>query len=200
MAPSANTAGRLIESDHLLASIKRSSQQGPVRYMGPKDGALLRVLGQASSSGFDKTVFHDERDTVMHMHSWPYLFEFPAYLEQTLNQIDAEAFSVVAFSEVLDRRQHAESRGYTSGNNERMSNMGAERVSYTMNTDMKNLKGWLERHPEYVLIMTSDHGVDQFDHNGFRLHGDTEDGNEPFLFFYHKNMPPHPAGALSVIC
>lgn len=46
-------------------------------------------------------------------------------------------------------------------------------MARVLNTDMKSMKSWIDNHPEYVLILLSDHGVDEYGmagKNNFSIH------------------------------
>lgn len=39
-------------------------------------------------------------------------------------------------------------------------------------------------------MLVSDHGVDEFGVEGYRMHGTSADGNEPFVLFYNPKLAP----------
>jgi hypothetical protein len=68
-----------------------------------------------------------------------------------------------------------------------------ERLARVVQADFKSLKNWFDTHPEvnngteaclhtrnvsffvqYTLILFSDHGVDEYDITGYKMHGSTE--------------------------
>jgi hypothetical protein len=43
-----------------------------------------------------------------------------------------------------------------------MKKMNIDKMARVLNTDMKNMKSWIDSNPEYVLLLVSDHGVDEY--------------------------------------
>jgi hypothetical protein len=58
------------------------------------------------------------------------------------------------------------------------------RMGQVLAADMASMKSWIDSHPDYLLVLISDHGVDDFGPQGYRMHGLTQDGNQPFMLVY----------------
>jgi len=61
-------------------------------------------------------------------------------------------------------------------------------MARVLNTDMKSLKNWIDGNPDYVLILLSDHGVDEFGMAGYTMHGESAKGNEGFILMYNPKF------------
>ena len=60
----------------------------------------------------------------------------------------------------------------------------------------ERVKAWVDEHPDYLLMVVSDHGGRDKDGNTDRtMHGGMDGGNEPFAMFYHANLTPQDAGS-----
>ena len=57
------------------------------------------------------------------------------------------------------------------------------------------VKAWVDEHPDYLLMVVSDHGGRTGEDKGTAMHGSMDGGNEPFVMFYHANLTPQDAGS-----
>jgi len=57
------------------------------------------------------------------------------------------------------------------------------------------VKAWVDEHPDYLLMVVSDHGARTGEDKDTAMHGSMDGGNEPFAMFYHANLTPQDAGS-----
>jgi hypothetical protein len=101
-----------------------------------------------------------------------------------------------AHTGVFDHRQHGEHKGLGPGAEDFPF---TDRMARIMNTDFKSLKALIDDNPEYLLILLSDHGVDEFGAEGYRMHGTTANGNEPFLLLYNPKLDPRSETRIDIV-
>lgn len=75
-----------------------------------------------------------------------------------------------------------------------MKKVSQSRTNFFLNAfllfflSLLQLKEWIDNNQEYLLILVSDHGVDQYGIEGYRMHGLSSGGNEPFILFYNPRL------------
>ncbi|KAL0212340.1 hypothetical protein RCL1_005966 [Eukaryota sp. TZLM3-RCL] len=186
-----------LKSDHLFASFKRGG--GKLMYLGP-EFSLLAIHGREQYDKiFDTINLVNEEHTIDFVHPFPTLFlpahctvpspqDFerppPAFdtdddrlitqnVELFLDMLKERGESLVAHSGVFDHVAH-------SGNVTH-----ALQIAATVSCDLLRLKNWLSRNPEYLLIVSSDHGVDRGKY-GEVLHGYSGEGNSGIVLLHNQ--------------
>ena len=148
---------------------------------------------------FDEVSVIEEPLDVDYSHVYPFFFEKPTDrkgrydVERFLMQeIVARNASLVSHSAVFDHRQHGEFKDYLSFGGPETTFPWTSQAAATFNADLKRLKGILdEKLPEYLLVMLSDHGVDSQGIAGYKMHGDSAEGNSGFLMIYNRALHPY---------
>jgi hypothetical protein len=161
-----NYKGDPIAGDHLVRAMKRSSQADyKFRYIGP-EWSFLAIFGKQNyDTFFDNVRIERESLDINFLHPYPFFFEnangnfFSSYLDE-LKQTGTSMFS---HSGVFDHRQHGEHRGL-GPEGENFPN--TDKMARVLNTDMKSLKSWIDANQDYVLLLVSDHGVDEYTMTG----------------------------------
>jgi len=69
-------------------------------------------------------------------------------------------------------------------------------VSNKLTEDLVKLKSWIDKNPEYLLILSSDHGVDG---PGNLLHGHPMEGNDGYLMFYNPSLATRKMRKMDVV-
>ena len=176
-----NYKGVPIHADTWLHSVRRAPEKFNMEYVGPA-WSFLKIAGEESER---KKLFLRERvrnepvkDPLS--HAFPVFFEGSSeLLEKELDAVAAAGSSLIATSGVFDHVQHDSPPNYPS----------VDELSQTVNQDLARIKKWIDAHPDYLLIISSDHGVDAHGDEGFVLHGRPKDGNEAFWLFYNPDLP-----------
>ncbi|KAL0210690.1 hypothetical protein RCL1_005126 [Eukaryota sp. TZLM3-RCL] len=194
-----NYAGLPLSSDNFLHSYKRGG--GKVMYLGP-EWSFLAIHGTHQYDViFDTIELFTEAHTIDFTHNFPTIF-LPANLtnpsvqdyerkppelgsrrdraitenvEYFLDQVKARGESLVAHSGVFDHVAHSRDVPKT------------EATAKTVSRDMLRMKEWLDRNPEYLLVISSDHGVDEGKYAEI-LHGYSENGNSGIFLLYNKYL------------
>lgn len=184
-----NYKGEPIAGDHLVRSLKRS--QLPTynfRYIGP-EWSFLAIFGKDNYySFFDQVKIEKEALDIPYQHPYPFFFENNwNFYNNYLEELRHEGLSMFAHSGVFDHRQHGEHRGLGPSGT---AFPRTDKMARVMNTDMKGIKDWIDKNDDYLLLFISDHGVDEYGVAGYRMHGLSEDGNEPFIMVYNPRLEP----------
>jgi len=188
-----NYKGDPIKGDHLIKSMLRANEKRQekykFRYIGP-EWSFLAIWGKDNYDNFFQGGVRIEKEPldVPYQHPYPYFFETADsyfFLQSYLSEMKSRGESMFAHSGVFDHRQHGEHRGLGPGGT---AFPRTDKMARTMQSDFKQLKKWIDDNPEYLLILLSDHGVDQFGVEGYRMHGDSSDGNEPFILLYNPTI------------
>eukprot|EP01119_Soliformovum_irregulare_P011628 TRINITY_DN2936_c0_g1_i2.p1 TRINITY_DN2936_c0_g1~~TRINITY_DN2936_c0_g1_i2.p1 ORF type:complete len:869 (-),score=182.80 TRINITY_DN2936_c0_g1_i2:122-2692(-) len=180
-----NYKGDPIKGDHLIRSMLRKPDGPKLRYIGP-EWSFLAILGKDNYDTFFKEVnIQEEALDVQFTHTFPFLFQDNLFALNYYNSLKSSGQSMIAHSGVFDHVQHGEHLGLGPLGEEFPR---SERMAKTMNTDMKNMRDWIDNNPDYLLILLSDHGVDEYGPQGYRMHGIAQDGNEPFMLIYNPKL------------
>jgi len=193
-----NYKGDPIKGDHLVRSMLRS-QHNPYkfRYIGP-EWSFLAIFGTDNYKTFFQDVnIQREPLDISYQHPYPFFFEgnwdfFNTYLQE----LKTNGQSMLAHSGVFDHRQHGEHRGLGPSG---VSFPRTDRMAKIMQADFKQVKQWIDKNPDYLLILLSDHGVDQYGVDGYRMHGDALDGNEPFILLYNPRIEPKAETRIDIV-
>jgi hypothetical protein len=194
-----NYEGKPIAGDHIVRSMKRSfTRQGkesaadaayPMRYIGP-EWSFLAIFGKDNyDTFFDQEVrMYKEALDQPFRHPYPFFFEPPQaqYWDDYRKALVDSGGSMMAHSGVMDHRQHGEHRGLGPSGT---SFPRTDEMAVQMQSDMATIKTWIDANPEFLLVLASDHGVDEFDYAGYKMHGESANGNEPFILLYNPNLP-----------
>jgi hypothetical protein len=175
---------------YLYFSLNRiSSHANSVRYIGP-EWSYLAILGHDNVSNpllVDARIEPEPLD-VPYEHTHPWFFErTDGFMQQTFRDLVKYNQSLISHSAVYDHRQHGEHRALGAA--------GADfphtkKLARRNQADFKTLRAWFDANPDYTLILTSDHGVDEYHYGQYAMHGLTQNGNEPFLMLYNANFQP----------
>jgi hypothetical protein len=196
-----NYEGKTIDGDHLVRSMKRSfvrpgvDSRGervsyPVRYYGP-EWSLLAIFGNHNYGTFFNAGVHVQSEAldINFIHPYPFFFEDQKATDLfrgVREDIAAKGQSVFVHTGVMDHRQHGEHLGLGPSGK---AFPHTDTMAARMVADLKTVKSFVDRNPEYLLVLISDHGVDEFDYAGYRMHGLSENGNEPFMLVYNPRLP-----------
>eukprot|EP01119_Soliformovum_irregulare_P000182 TRINITY_DN10130_c0_g1_i1.p1 TRINITY_DN10130_c0_g1~~TRINITY_DN10130_c0_g1_i1.p1 ORF type:complete len:864 (+),score=206.95 TRINITY_DN10130_c0_g1_i1:55-2646(+) len=184
-----NYKGDPINGDHLLRSLLRSrSSNYKFQYVGP-EWSFLAIFGKSNYDYFFSEVrIEKEALDINYVHPYPWFFENGmSGWERYANDLKSKGASMFAHSGVFDHRQHGEHRGLGPAGT---SWPRTDSMARVISSDMKNLKNWIDKNPEYLFILISDHGVDEYGVGGYRMHGQSENGNEPFILMYNPSLEP----------
>ena len=107
-----------------------------------------------------------------------------------------EGRSLIAHTGAFDHLQHAEFKhGGDAGKEFRKSRAMARRLI----VDLEAARDFVDENPEYVLMLASDHGVDEQSTTGYRMHGTSKDGNMGFLLLYSSRLAPGPLREIDIV-
>lgn len=183
-----NYQGHPIKGDHLVKSMKRSPSIGPLTYIGPK-WSFLAISGKEADykQYFDHIDIQEEPLDQPHDRAYRFFFKDTASrhkFKQTLESIKAEDGSLFTHSAIFDHINHGVYRAEPV--NTRFLDTLAKRIADDLNT----VKEWIDKNPDYLLILSSDHGCDDVS-NGYVLHGYSTNGNEGYIMFYNPALTKH---------
>eukprot|EP01103_Thecamoeba_quadrilineata_P002511 TRINITY_DN12460_c0_g1_i1.p1 TRINITY_DN12460_c0_g1~~TRINITY_DN12460_c0_g1_i1.p1 ORF type:complete len:968 (-),score=127.20 TRINITY_DN12460_c0_g1_i1:63-2966(-) len=176
-----NLPGEPIIGDSLLKSLVRSDYK--LHYVGPEWSFLAMNGKENYESLFNKIELEFESLLADYEHAYPFFFETDeAYsrLEQTLKDLKKKDTSLISHSGVIDHRQHGEFRTGKFSQ--------TRRIARRCGNDFRYIKDWIDQNPEYLFIVSSDHGVDEMTAAGYRMHGESAQGNEGFFMFYNPRL------------
>lgn len=88
-------------------------------------------------------------------------------------------FSGLFTTELIDRRGHRLRDKY---------NKDSVNMINTFGKNLAAVKDWIDRNPEYLLIVLSDHGGEWEEDNVLSTHGPSGGGNEAFVVFYSPKI------------
>eukprot|EP01028_Stygiella_incarcerata_P013850 TRINITY_DN852_c0_g1_i2.p1 TRINITY_DN852_c0_g1~~TRINITY_DN852_c0_g1_i2.p1 ORF type:complete len:854 (-),score=186.32 TRINITY_DN852_c0_g1_i2:1242-3803(-) len=189
---STNFFGEAIQGDQLYASLARAntkcgnppSKNGEflLRYVGP-EWCFLSISGGAQ---FGMDHFFNEIQLVGETeykkeHIYPSLAP-PGALESVLEDVANKKQSLIIHTGILDKKAHFQ------------TSMWKEECKISDEFNLR-FKSFADSHPEYLLILSSDHGISDF--GGF--HGSGLNGNIGFMIFYNQALQSQPHGALEQI-
>lgn len=86
-------------------------------------------------------------------------------------------------SQIIDKRNHKIHNKFEAVTVDLIAQFGK---------DFRSVKDWVDSHPEYLLILLSDHGGDWEDDEVLSTHGPSAGGNEAFITFYNPQIVPPP--------
>src|SRR3989338_7502555 len=188
--PHTNYMGFPLSGDSLLDSIVDSAvcPSSKIEYVGPK-WSLYDVLPEHKDLLFDRVTLFEESLDLPYTHAYPFFFENTNSglgkfdVSHFLDSLASSGHSLIAHSAFFDHLQHGELK---SGlfKDAHFTKLGAR----TLNRDLISLKDFVDSHPEYLLVLLSDHGVDSFGPDGYRMHGDSEHDNAGFLMLYNPSL------------
>ena len=157
-----NYNGDPIPGDHLVRSMKRSPKNDyRFNYVGP-EWSFLAIFGKQNyATFFEETRIERESLDINFVHPYPFFFEYSSTMSMTnyLEELKRKDQSMFAHTGVFDHRQHGEHRGLGP---EGENFPHTDNMARILNTDMKSLKNWIDQNPRYVLLLVSDHGVDEY--------------------------------------
>eukprot|EP01133_Synstelium_polycarpum_P020248 gene20248-24277_t len=177
-----NYAGRPIRSDNIFYQMKRANMA--IRYIGPD----FPTLGLLADSPYHRRYFDEYSITPDETNILSILFGSMGLTpsEVTVSSIldeltDEGKKSVMMTSNLLDDKIHRRGK----------YDPPTLRLLGDLNRNIPLLKAWLDRHPDYLFIMNSDHGGSKTggQHEG-ELHGMKDGGNEGFMFFANSKLKP----------
>eukprot|EP01114_Cavostelium_apophysatum_P005081 TRINITY_DN1568_c0_g1_i1.p1 TRINITY_DN1568_c0_g1~~TRINITY_DN1568_c0_g1_i1.p1 ORF type:complete len:876 (-),score=228.98 TRINITY_DN1568_c0_g1_i1:1299-3926(-) len=183
-----NYKGEEIKGDHFIRSLLRAENTDyKLTYIGP-EWSFLAIWGKRNYDVFFENVtIEKESLDIAFTHPYPFFFERAGFMDAYLRNLKANKRSMFAHTGVFDHRQHGEHRGLGPAGKDFPR---TDKMARTMQTDMKSIKGWIDQNPEYLLVLLSDHGVDEYGIGGYRMHGESADGNEPFIMLYNPRLEP----------
>lgn len=155
-----------------------------IRYTGPV-WAPIAVGG--GRNRFEKVYSFDEFNQVDEVyendpHVYPTL-EIPT-LETTLEEVAEKGMSFIAHSGLYDKSCHMIDKDHSKRKNKEAEYL----TEYFLDP---TLKEFIDSHPDYLLIMSSDHGAFE-EKISERFHGDSHtepNGNIGYVMFYAANLP-----------
>lgn len=195
-----NYKGTAIAGDHIIRAMKRNNKVSyKLRYIGP-EWSFLSIWGKENyDTFFDKVEIKNEPLDVNYEHPYPFFFEdmeANSFFRHYLRDLKSNGASMFAHSGVFDHRQHGEHKGLGPASEEFPK---TERMSKVLTGDLKKLKEWIDRNPDYLLILLSDHGVDEYGIAGYKMHGESTNGNEPFILLYNPSLSPKSEIPLDIV-
>ncbi|EFC48510.1 FBOX domain-containing protein [Naegleria gruberi] len=182
-----NYQGNPIEGDSLVKSIQRSPDMGPLTYVGP-EWSFLAIHGNKHYDKLFKRIELKE-EPLDQPHDQGYRFFFAnedarKFYRETLDTIKGEGGSLFAHSAIFDHINHGVFR-HDPTNLDYLTYL-SDRIA----SDINPLKDWIDANPDYLLILSSDHGTDDVS-NGYVLHGYSRDGNEGYVMLYNPRLKPY---------
>ncbi|KAL9652332.1 hypothetical protein ABK040_011989 [Willaertia magna] len=182
-----NYQGKAIEGDSLVKSIQRSPDMGPLTYVGP-EWSFLAIHGSKNYDTLFKRI-HIREEPLDQPHDQAYRFfykddEAKKYYNDLLDTLKKEGGSLFAHSAIFDHINHGIFRSDPTNTN--YLNYLSDRIAADLNT----LKDWIDENPDYLLILSSDHGCDDVT-NGYVLHGHSKNGNEGYVMLYNPKLKPY---------
>ncbi|KAG2383489.1 hypothetical protein C9374_004160 [Naegleria lovaniensis] len=182
-----NYQGHAIEGDSLVKSMQRSPSMGPLTYIGP-EWSFLAIHGSKNYDKlFKRIVIKEEPLDQPHDQGYRFFFsneDARKFYHETLDTIKAEGGSLFTHSAIFDHINHGIFRHDPT--NLDYLNYLSDRIA----SDINPLKDWIDANPDYLLILSSDHGTDDVS-NGYVLHGYSRDGNEGYVMLYNPRLKPY---------
>ncbi|EFA83653.1 hypothetical protein PPL_02719 [Heterostelium album PN500] len=158
-----NYAGRVIKSDNIFYQMKRANFQ-------------IRMY-------FDEySIIPDEHNILYNLFGDQRMPASETTVSLALDELtDSGRKSIMLTSNLLDDKIHKKGK-YDPPTLKLLSDL---------NRNIPLLKKWLADHPEYLLIVNSDHGGSKTggQHEG-ELHGKKDGGNEGFIMFANQHIRP----------
>jgi hypothetical protein len=186
-----NYKGDVIGGDHFLRALNRHAAHAhSVQYVGPL-WSYLALLGHDNVSNplLADVRLEPEPLDVSFEHAHPWFFERTGFMQEYFRALVKHGRSVISHSAVFDHRQHGEHRALGAAG---VDFPHTKKLARRVQADFKTLKAWFDSNPDYTLILYSDHGVDEYVMGQYFMHGQTRDGNEPFLMLYNARFKPAP--------
>ncbi|KAG9395235.1 hypothetical protein J8273_0455 [Carpediemonas membranifera] len=179
-----NIGAETVSMDTITAALARGGHK--VRYHGPEWSFALLNGRENYGALFEQTDFYPEIHTVPYTRPYPGIFgitdntveQRKKLLYAYLDDVNGHNQSLIAHSAVFDHEMHTYPRW-----DRRTVHMGKLSMD-----DHNLLKAWVDEHPEYLLVISSDHGVDEGP-GGTIIHGITKDGNSGYFIFYNPRLP-----------
>ncbi|KAJ4461864.1 putative phospholipase D [Paratrimastix pyriformis] len=164
--------------DTLAGAIKRTKNIR-LRYVGP-EWSFLGIIRGIYQKTFDKLDFRDEPLDVTLHHIYPFFFENPGAqsdLQRILDEVHQSGQSLITHSAVLDHYLHGEykqhkhpgwdirspsppPRGFDPPSQGKQYPY-CEAMAGRYFDDVRVFRDWIQKHPDYLLILSSDHGYDE---------------------------------------
>jgi hypothetical protein len=197
--------GKPTPGDTLMRSIERSPFQAPMEYAGPI-WSFMAVTEEKEHYHDNFEFIHEEPEpldsTVYRVYPWLFQSdrqwattpeESNRYMQMKqgleveeykklaiLDKFRQNGTSLIAHSAHVDHRMHGEYKTMKEHAGEATKLVSAEACA-----EFETLLSWIDMNPEYLLILSSDHGVDSYAGGKYTMHGFSEDGNAGFFTFYN---------------
>lgn len=150
-----NYAGKTIVGDNLLKSMKRSTQNFKLKYIGP-EWSFLAILGKKNyDKYFDNILIVEEPLNIHYEHPYPFFFEDKKKkdnFDSILKDLVKTGGSLITHSAVFDHRNHGEKK-FLGPN--AIEFPGIDKMAQTLQSDMVTLKKFIDKNPDYLLILLS---------------------------------------------
>ncbi|KAG9395984.1 hypothetical protein J8273_2333 [Carpediemonas membranifera] len=180
-----NYPGVGIELDTYLKAIARTEAYKVV-YHGPAWSFGLINGEENWPRIFHRTELIEEVHTTQYVRPYPGILgndhasqdELRERMNAKLNAWADEGVSVVAHSAIFDHEMHIHPRWH-----QETVSMGR-----LVAADHNMFKAWVDEHPEYLLVISSDHGVDEGPGGGI-LHGTSYNSNNGYMILYNPRLP-----------
>jgi hypothetical protein len=133
-----------------------------VRYIGP-EWSYLAILGHDNASNpllVDARIEPEPLD-VPYEHTHPWFFERHRTdsCSSSFHDLVKYNHSLISHSAVYDHRQHGEHRALGAAG---VDFPHTKKLARRTQADFKTLRAWFDANPDFTLILTSDHGVDEY--------------------------------------
>jgi hypothetical protein len=152
-----NYQGSAILGDSLIKSMQRSPAIGPLTYIGP-EWSFLAISGKNQYRHLFRRIIN-KPEPLDQPHDRAYRFFFmdqPSkdWMYKTLDMLKAEQGSLFTHSAIFDHINHGIFRNNPT--NTKYLDFLSNRIA----DDINVLKTWIDNNPDYLLILSSDHGCD----------------------------------------
>ncbi|GAM23613.1 hypothetical protein SAMD00019534_067880 [Acytostelium subglobosum LB1] len=180
--PPTNFMGAPIMEDNLLYQLTNSGKQ--MKYVGTRMPAY-DVLEQGNYFASGVTLESTTESSKLYQTLFQCeLNDTKLCANQYLNSEATGRNTSIFFSgDIVDERNHMTGDKYDPI---------TLQIIKTWIEDMGHIKQWIDDHPEYLLLVFSDHGGKLKSETA--AHGRNNDGNEAFIMTYNPRIQPLPAG------
>jgi len=196
----ARAEGRRCELDwNSLTSPKRESNKpGSVDYSIEYSGPVWAPIAVGGGKARFKEVYSFDTFNMVDEiyekdpHVYPTL-EIPQ-LQQTLESVAEKGMSFIAHSGLYDKSCHMIDKDHSKRKNEEAQYL----TDYFLDPTIKD---FIDSHPDYLLILSSDHGAYE-EKISERFHGDSHtepNGNIGYFMFYAANLPSKPQSEIDTV-
>jgi hypothetical protein len=183
-----NYQGKPIEGDSILKAMQRSQDIGPLTYIGP-EWSFLAIQGKNNYNQLFKRILM-KPEPLDQPHDRGYRFFYKdepskQWFKKSLDFIAHEQGSLLTHSAIFDHVNH----GVYRNNPNPAALKRLDDVSGRIANDLNTVKEWIDKNPDYLLILSSDHGCDDVS-NGYVMHGYSTNGNEGYVMLYNPKLQP----------